>query len=168
MEPFPSVETSYDVHPPPPDRPYMHHHSPNESLTGHPYSPSHPYHYSHHNTNSSGSSYNMPPETIATSPETSHHRYSTNNVPAYPPEEYSPPTSAHLQQPPPTPPLVQHYCAACHRVAPLTSSYACTNCISGVCRDCVEVLQSMGSDRPGCPRCQITGAQYKPFMLDLK
>lgn len=66
---------------------------------------------------------------------------------------------------------VQHYCAACNRVTPLATSYACTECICGICRDCVDALVGSApspSRGPGCPRCSTVGGRFKPFMLDLR
>lgn len=69
----------------------------------------------------------------------------------------------------PPPPAVMHYCAACQRLTALTASYACTECICGVCRDCVDVLINMGPDRGAkCPRCLTMTGRFKPFMLDLR
>lgn len=64
---------------------------------------------------------------------------------------------------------VQHYCAACNRTTPLAASYACTECICGICRDCVDALIGAGPSRAaGCPRCSVVGGRFKPFMLDLR
>jgi len=65
---------------------------------------------------------------------------------------------------------VQIYCAGCRRLSVLGDSYACTECISGFCSDCVYRLSSeqhLGRGRP-CPRCQVLGPRYKAFQLDLK
>lgn len=65
---------------------------------------------------------------------------------------------------------VQIYCAGCRRLSALRESYACTECISGFCSDCVYRLtseQHLGRGRV-CPRCQATGPQYKAFQLDLR
>ena len=65
---------------------------------------------------------------------------------------------------------VQIYCSGCRRLSILRESYACTECISGFCSDCVYRLtseQHMGRGRP-CPRCQVMGPQYKAFQLDLR
>lgn len=65
---------------------------------------------------------------------------------------------------------VQIFCAGCRRLSVLKDSYACTECISGFCSDCVYRLSSeqhMGRGRP-CPRCQVLGARYKAFQLDLR
>lgn len=65
---------------------------------------------------------------------------------------------------------VQIYCAGCRRLSVLRESYACTECISGFCSDCVYRLtseQHLGRGRP-CPRCQVLGPQYKAFRLELR
>ncbi|MCJ1486437.1 hypothetical protein MMC06_006614, partial [Schaereria dolodes] len=63
---------------------------------------------------------------------------------------------------------VQIYCAKCRRVSVLKDSYACTECISGFCSDCVWRLSAEGSTERGCPRCLVVGGSYKPFQLDLR
>ena len=65
---------------------------------------------------------------------------------------------------------IQIYCAGCRRPSVLRESYACTECISGFCSDCVYRLtseQHLGRPR-ACPRCRIMGPQYKAFQLDLR
>ncbi|MCJ1273344.1 hypothetical protein MMC21_001135 [Puttea exsequens] len=65
---------------------------------------------------------------------------------------------------------VQIYCALCRQLCLLAESFACTECISGFCRDCVYRISSaqhMGRGTP-CPRCQVLGPRYKPFQLELK
>jgi len=89
----------------------------------------------------------------------------TSAVPAVPDATAGHPGYAPI----PPPPAVMHYCAACQRLTALTSSYACTECICGVCRDCVDVLVNMGPDRGAkCPRCLTMNGRFKPFMLDLR
>ncbi|SLM39949.1 Zinc finger, RING/FYVE/PHD-type [Lasallia pustulata] len=63
---------------------------------------------------------------------------------------------------------VQIYCAACHRASVLKDSFACTECISGFCQDCVYALTSEQNRGRVCPRCQAVGGRYKPFQLDLR
>ncbi|KAF2758116.1 hypothetical protein EJ05DRAFT_531851 [Pseudovirgaria hyperparasitica] len=65
---------------------------------------------------------------------------------------------------------VQIYCAACRKLSILRNSYACTECICGLCQDCVEVLVTeQARARPArCPRCSAVGGKYKPFMLDIR
>jgi hypothetical protein len=60
------------------------------------------------------------------------------------------------------------YCAGCKRPSILTESYACTECISGFCGDCVYVLSSEQHRGTPCPRCQTSGPRYKAFQLDLR
>ncbi|KAL2815761.1 hypothetical protein BDW59DRAFT_166651 [Aspergillus cavernicola] len=85
---------------------------------------------------------------------------------------------------------IQIFCASCKRPWPLNECYACTECICGVCRDCVvtyinspptqfkNVTSSPGSAMShgptsypgvrGCPRCRIVGGKWKAFQLDVK
>ncbi|KAF7717739.1 Uncharacterized protein PECH_007688 [Penicillium ucsense] len=86
---------------------------------------------------------------------------------------------------------VQIYCANCRRPSPLNESYACTECICGVCRDCVSLFMSspptmfrspgngsLSSVPPagptsypsarGCPRCRVLGGKWKAFQIDVK
>lgn len=60
---------------------------------------------------------------------------------------------------------VQIYCAACQGIATLRGSYACTECICGICQACVEILIA---DRRKCPRCATIGGRFKPFQLDIR
>jgi len=73
---------------------------------------------------------------------------------------------------------VQIYCAKCRRLSALKDSYACTECISGFCPDCVYALSSehsqpggrgmgMGRGRP-CPSCGGVGVRFKPFKVELR
>jgi hypothetical protein len=89
---------------------------------------------------------------------------------------------------------VQIYCANCGRPWSLNESYACTECICGVCRECVgmfmgspptsfsHVTSSPGSamgngslqaptsypSARGCPRCRTVGGKWKAFQLDFR
>lgn len=76
---------------------------------------------------------------------------------------------------------VQIYCAACQRASLLRESYACTECICGLCAACVEVLMGAGDGGGGggggggaprgvrrCPKCSTIGGKFKPFMLDIR
>ncbi|GES63661.1 hypothetical protein P170DRAFT_196135 [Aspergillus terreus] len=85
---------------------------------------------------------------------------------------------------------IQIYCAHCKRPWALNECYACTECICGVCRECVgmfigspptsfhNVTSSPGSALPhgptsypsarGCPRCRTVGGKWKAFQLDFK
>ncbi|KAJ5908878.1 hypothetical protein N7495_001560 [Penicillium taxi] len=84
------------------------------------------------------------------------------------------------------------YCAHCKRPWALNECFACTECICGVCRECVGMFISsppasfrspanghMNSFQPqgptsypsgarGCPRCRIMGGKWKAFQLDFK
>lgn len=86
---------------------------------------------------------------------------------------------------------IQIYCAHCKRPWALTECYACTECICGVCRECVSMfigsppsafqtpgngaVNSIPSPGPtsypsarGCPRCRTVGGKWKAFQLDFK
>ncbi|QSZ35354.1 hypothetical protein DSL72_008224 [Monilinia vaccinii-corymbosi] len=62
----------------------------------------------------------------------------------------------------------QIYCAACQNVSFLKDSYACTECICGICQPCVEVLVKEQGARRKCPRCATIGGRFKPFQLDIR
>lgn len=62
----------------------------------------------------------------------------------------------------------QIYCAACQSVSLLKSSFACTECICGLCHACVEVLMAEQGARRKCPRCATIGGRFKPFQLDIR
>ncbi|PHH79435.1 hypothetical protein CDD83_3869 [Cordyceps sp. RAO-2017] len=63
---------------------------------------------------------------------------------------------------------IQIYCAACQGVSLLKNSYACTECICGLCSPCVEVLMAEHGARRKCPRCATIGGRFKPFQLDIR
>ncbi|KAI4692894.1 uncharacterized protein J4E88_001264 [Alternaria novae-zelandiae] len=65
---------------------------------------------------------------------------------------------------------VQIYCAACRKLSILRDSYACSECICGLCQECVDVLVSEHNRgrAPTCPRCSTIGAKFKPFQLDIR
>lgn len=62
----------------------------------------------------------------------------------------------------------QIYCAACQSVSRLKESYACTECICGLCQACVDVLMAEQGARRKCPRCATIGGKFKPFQLDIR
>ncbi|KAG9247925.1 hypothetical protein BJ878DRAFT_490554 [Calycina marina] len=62
----------------------------------------------------------------------------------------------------------QIYCAACQGISLLKESYACTECICGICQACVDVLMAEQGARRKCPRCAIIGGRFKPFQLDIR
>lgn len=62
----------------------------------------------------------------------------------------------------------QIYCAACQGVSLLKESYACTECICGLCQACVDVLMGEQGARRKCPRCATIGGRFKPFQLDIR
>lgn len=59
----------------------------------------------------------------------------------------------------------QLYCAQCRRLSILRDSYACSDCISGFCAECVYVLN--GQSRP-CPRCRSERAKYRSIQLEMR
>lgn len=65
---------------------------------------------------------------------------------------------------------VQIYCAACRKLSILKESYACSECICGLCQDCVDVLVSEHSRgrTARCPKCGAVGGKFKPFQLDIR
>jgi hypothetical protein len=65
---------------------------------------------------------------------------------------------------------VQIYCAGCHRLSVLKDSYACTECICGLCKECVDTIYSEQSRRrlASCPKCSAIGGKFKPFQLDIR
>lgn len=63
---------------------------------------------------------------------------------------------------------VHIYCAACQKSSKLKESFACTECICGVCRECVNVLMEEQGARRQCPRCATIGGRFKPFQLDIR
>jgi hypothetical protein len=65
---------------------------------------------------------------------------------------------------------IQIYCAGCRKLSVLKESYACTECICGLCKDCVDALwneQSRGR-AVGCPKCEAVNGKFKVFMLDIR
>lgn len=73
--------------------------------------------------------------------------------------------------------LLEIYCASCGRPVRLITAFACTECICGVCSDCVgQIIASPvitiqpGSApmRRGCPRCGVMGGKWKKFQLDFR
>lgn len=71
---------------------------------------------------------------------------------------------------PAAPAEVQIYCAGCRRLNVLKESYACTNCICGLCNVCVEALvdNQRNGRMSGCPRCNLNYGSFKQFQLDLR
>ncbi len=63
---------------------------------------------------------------------------------------------------------IQIYCAACQGISRLKDSYACTECICGICQACVDVLIGEQGTRRKCPRCATVGGMFKPFQLDIR
>ncbi|KAL2217704.1 putative transcription factor RfeD [Thermoascus aurantiacus ATCC 26904] len=93
---------------------------------------------------------------------------------------------------------IQIYCANCSRPWPLAECYACTECICGICKECVVMFTSSptapilnATSSPGngatgngnrtstpgptsypnprgCPRCRTVGGKWKAFQLDFR
>ncbi|RDW77095.1 hypothetical protein BP6252_05148 [Coleophoma cylindrospora] len=63
---------------------------------------------------------------------------------------------------------IQIYCAACQGISLLKESYACTECICGICQACVDILMAEHGARRKCPRCATIGGKFKPFQLDIR
>ncbi|KAL3417880.1 hypothetical protein PVAG01_10890 [Phlyctema vagabunda] len=63
---------------------------------------------------------------------------------------------------------IQIYCAACQGISLLKESYACTECICGICQACVNILMAEHGARRKCPRCATIGGRFKPFQLDFR
>ncbi|KAL1587121.1 hypothetical protein WHR41_04328 [Cladosporium halotolerans] len=100
--------------------------------------------HQHHNSTDSGSQFNiMPPGAMD----------STNTSPMFAPAQ-----------------PVQIYCAGCRRLSILKDSYACTNCICGLCGTCVEALveNQRNGRMSGCPRCSLNYGSFKQFQLDVR
>ena len=71
---------------------------------------------------------------------------------------------------------IEIYCANCSRPRLLKTCFACTECICGVCNDCVgQIISSPVVTQPGfapirrsCPRCGVMGGKWKRFQLDFR
>jgi hypothetical protein len=73
--------------------------------------------------------------------------------------------------------VLEIYCASCGRPWLLRNAFACTECITGVCSDCVgQIIASpvvtfqpgAVPSRRGCPRCGVMGGKWKRFQLDFR
>lgn len=66
--------------------------------------------------------------------------------------------------------VVQIYCAGCRRASLLKESYACTQCISGLCGSCTDaIIQEQSRGRmTSCPRCHAMDSNFKQFQLELR
>jgi hypothetical protein len=72
--------------------------------------------------------------------------------------------------------LLEIYCASCGRPWLIRNAYACTECICGVCSDCVgQIISSPmvsantgNITRRGCPRCHAAGGRWKRFQLEFR
>ncbi|CZR65579.1 uncharacterized protein PAC_15479 [Phialocephala subalpina] len=56
----------------------------------------------------------------------------------------------------------QFHCASCESRTQMTRSYACTQCLRGICQICVTRLMAKKWTRRRCPWCSADGAQFKP------
>ncbi|KAJ4513854.1 hypothetical protein HRR78_006564 [Exophiala dermatitidis] len=73
--------------------------------------------------------------------------------------------------------VLEIHCASCGRPWLLKNAFACTECICGVCSDCVgQIISSpvvtvqpgLAPMRRGCPRCGVMGGKWKRFQLDFR
>ncbi|KAK1072334.1 hypothetical protein LTR74_002646 [Friedmanniomyces endolithicus] len=121
----------------------------------------HPHHHHHHHSSadSTGSQFHImhaaSMDNSTSSPTTNNNLYSAGASTAAPHASAA---------------TVQIYCAGCRRLCVLKESYACTNCICGLCGNCVEAIIS-GQSRGRmsmCPRCNGMDSGFKPFQLDLR
>ena len=69
------------------------------------------------------------------------------------------------------------FCASCGRPWLLKNAFACTECICGVCSDCVGQITSSpvatgqpayAPTRRGCPRCGVMGGKWKRPQFDFR
>ena len=169
LEAFPSVESA-DYTQVNPQSAYQHqHNSSADSSISNPFG----YPRTHQQQSSSGSNFHIPPSGLSSSPndlaataasygrQLHGHSYSQ---PSFPTQAHTGLLQHTSHQ------FVQHYCAACHKITSVRHSYACTECICGLCRDCADVLIGM-ADRGGgsrCPKCSHLNPKIKPIMLDLR
>ena len=65
---------------------------------------------------------------------------------------------------------VQIYCAGCRHLNKLSDCYACTNCICGLCHECVQaIIEGQSRGRMSmCPRCNAMDSNFRGFQLDLR
>ena len=114
-------------------------------------------HQHHNSTGSTGSQFHiMNPNSLTTPSDSS---------PLFNPANAAASNSQHQDTGP-----VQIYCAGCRRLSTLKDAYACTNCICGLCGECVQAIingQSRGR-MSMCPRCNAMDSSFKPFQLDLR
>ncbi|PGH18970.1 hypothetical protein AJ79_00002 [Helicocarpus griseus UAMH5409] len=129
LEPFPSIESSLDS---------------NSSISGKNF------HMSSTGLTNSDSSPVQPPRPLTSSyPPSSHPQQLQNH--------HHPHHRAHHRLSNPTPMStssgkdVHIYCACCSRPWPVRDCFACTNCICGVCRECVSVVMGLQTTSSGQP-----------------
>lgn len=69
----------------------------------------------------------------------------------------------------PTFPMAVHiYCYLCRRPRAAKECYACTECISGFCTDCVYRLNSNPHRPQPCPKCGAVGKPYRAIQLEFR
>ncbi|KAH7402997.1 hypothetical protein BKA64DRAFT_706506 [Cadophora sp. MPI-SDFR-AT-0126] len=56
----------------------------------------------------------------------------------------------------------QIHCPSCKSNTQLIRSYACTQCLRGICQTCVTRLMAKKWKKRRCPWCHTDGAQFKP------
>lgn len=168
LEPFPSVESSTDYSQVPPQSGYQHHHNSSaDSSISNPFG----YPRSHQPQSSSGSNFHIQPSGLSSSPNdlaVTAASYGRHGMHSHSYSQPSFPTQVHgglMQRSPQQ--VVRHWCAACGKAVPVSQSYACTECICGICRDCADVLISMTDRGSRCPKCTV-GSKFKPIMLNLQ
>ncbi len=72
--------------------------------------------------------------------------------------------------------MLEIFCASCGRPWLLKNSFVCTECICGVCSDCVgQIISSPVITRPGiaptrlgCPRCGMLGGKFKRSQIEFR
>lgn len=65
----------------------------------------------------------------------------------------------------------QIFCAACRGISLLRDSFACTECICGICQTCASLYHagaSLGGQRGKCPRCGISEPNFRRTQFDLR
>ena len=167
LEPFPTVETPADYPQVNTQGAYQHHHNSSaDSSISNPFG----YPRAHQPQSSSSSNFHIPPSGLSSSPHdlaATAVSYGRHQLHSHSYSQPSFPTQGHVGMLQQQSQLIQHFCAGCKKPTPVSESFACTECISGLCRHCTDVLNSMIDRGSRCPKCSI-GQKFKPFMLDFK
>lgn len=127
-------------------------------------------HHQHHpSTDSTGSQFHiMNPASLTTPSESSpmFHQPASNHQPHQPQHQQSHSNNSQSGATTPT----QIYCSGCKRLSLLRDAFACTNCICGVCSECVQAILSGQSHgrMSTCPCCNAMDSTFKPFQLDIR